>query len=178
MVFVPTTPLDGQRRTSPPPIVLARGYAAHYLKNALVFWGAGAFFGVLIAVLSAFYDFSPGGLPPVFILAGTVCVAAYSIYRGGLALWDLMDEPVTIQGQVAGKSTSVYWNRLAFLEDKHYLRIERGEDHRPLAYGMSVEVAEGWFLAGQGYHDIVSKGTLLRGRVYRRTRVFDSLVKL
>ena len=178
MAFVPTTPLDGLRRTSPSPVVLARGYGVHYLKNTLIFWGAGALFGCLIAVLSAFYGFSPGGLPSVFVLAGAVFVAAYSICRGGLALWDLMDDPVTIQGRVAGKSASLYWNQLAFLKDKHYLCIERGEDHRPLAYGMSAEVAEGWFLVGQGYHNIVSKGTLLSGRVHRRTRVLDSLVNL
>ncbi|MBT3351419.1 MAG: hypothetical protein HOC91_12625 [Nitrospinaceae bacterium] len=178
MAFVPTTPLDGKSRTSPPPIVLARGYAVRYLKNTLLFWGAGALFGGLIAVLSSFYDFSLGGLLPVFALVGAVFVTAYSIYRGGLALWDLMDEPVSIQGQVAEKSATGYWNRLAFLEDKHYLCIERGEDHRPLAYGVSIEVSEGWFLVGQGYHDIVSKGTLLSGRIYRRTRVFDSLVKI
>jgi hypothetical protein len=162
-----------------PPVVEARGYARHYLKNAAVFWGILALdFGALIAFLALRGPLLIGTLlgPAEILIAGVG--AAVSIFRGGRALSDLLGEPIAIQGQVAEKSASLFFNRLAFLEDKYHLRIERGADHRPLALGTGVDLPGGWFLAGQGYHEILAEGDRIRGAVYRRTRVIASLVKV
>ena len=178
MVFVPTTPLDGKRRTSPLPVAVARGYGVHYLKNAAVFWAVGAFISASVIASALYSEIWRSVAPPSLVVAAAGVVLAAAIYRGGRALRDLLDEPISFEGKVAGKSASLFWNRLTFLEDKFHLRIVRGDDHRPISYGTGFDLREGWFLAGKGYHDIVSEGTRVRGQAYRRTRVIDSLVKL
>ncbi len=169
-----TPPRDRSKEPFVPPVVEARGYARHYLKNAAVFWGIlSLVFGALI--LSSTLR-GPLFGPAEILIAGLG--AAVSIFRGGRALWDLLGEPIPIEGQVAEKSASLFFNRLAFLEDKYHLRIERGADHRPLALGTGIDLSGGWFLAGRGYHDILAEGDRIRGAVYRRTRVIASLVKV
>ena len=97
---------------------------------------------------------------------------------GSLALLDLLGQPVSFEGQVAERSASLFRFKLFFLADRYYLRIERGKDHRPLAYGTGLEVSEGWFRVGKGYHDILEGEDRVRGTVYRRTRLVASLVKV
>ena len=159
-------------------MVTARGYAAHYLKNAVAFWGVAA--GLSAAAIAQVFlsGFWTGVARREYVLAAAVAALAVAIFRGVRALLDLLGKPVSIQGKISGKSASLYLNRLVFLEDKFHLRIVRGDDHRPIAYGTGLELAEGWFLAGKGYHDIVAEGSRVQCSVHRRTRVIASLVKL
>jgi len=166
-----------------PPVVTARGYAAHYLRNAVAFWGVAA--GLSAAAIAQVFlsGFWTGVARREYVLAAAVAALAVAalavaIFRGVRALLDLLGKPVSIQGKISGKSASLYLNRLVFLEDKFHLRIVRGDDHRPIAYGTGLELAEGWFLAGKGYHDIVAEGSRVQCSVHRRTRVIASLVKL
>ncbi len=166
---------SGGETPSVAPVVAARGYARHHLKNACAFWGALLFLCLLAA--GFFYagmwkGYAPAGYTVVLM------VFLVSAYMGGLALLDLLGQPVSFEGQVAGKSASLFRFKLFFLADRHYLRIERGGDHRPLAYGTGLEIPEGWFRAGKGYHDILAGGDSVRGTVYRRTRLVASLVKV
>ncbi len=174
------TPRNQSQGPNPvdPPVVTARGYGAHYLRNAVVFWSVAGGLSAAAIVLAIFSGFWTGIARWEFILPAAGAVLAVAIYRGVRALMDLYDKPIPIQGKVAQKSASIFLNRLLFLEDKYHLRIVRGDDHRPLAYGTGLEMAEGWFLAGIGYHNIVAEGTRIRGSAYRRTRVIASLVKL
>jgi hypothetical protein len=162
----------------PPSVVLARGYAVHYLKNAVAFWGIAALLSFAAALTAAYTELWRGAAPNAVVLSAAAGVFAVSLYRGGRALWDLFDKPIPIAGKVSGKSASLFWNRIAFLEDKFHLRIVRGDDHRPLAYGTNFALSEGWFMAGRGYFEIFAEGHHVRGTAYRRTRVIDSLVKL
>ncbi len=177
-VFTTSRNLSQSQDPIDPPVVTARGYAAHYLRNAVAFWGvAGGLSAAAIALvfLSRFWtDIARRE----YVLAAAVAVLAVAIFRGVRALLDLLDKPVSIQGKISEKSASLYLNRLVFLEDKYRLRIVRGDDHRPIAYGTGLALAEGWFLAGKGYHDIVAEGSLVQCSVHRRTRVIASLVKL
>ncbi|MFP6891400.1 MAG: hypothetical protein VCF07_16940, partial [Nitrospinota bacterium] len=113
----------------PPSLVLARGYAVHYLKNAVAFWGTAALLSVAAALTAAYTELWRGGAPKFVIFSAAAGVFAFSRYRGSRALWDLFDKPIPIAGKVSGKSASLFWNRIAFLEDKFHLRIVRGDDH-------------------------------------------------
>ncbi len=166
---------SGGEKPSVAPVVAARGYARHHLINASAFWGALLFLSLLGA------GFFYAGMWKGYASAGyavVLIVSLVSSYIGGLALLDLIGQPVSFEGQVSEKSASLFRFKLFFLSDRHYLRIERGEDHRPLAYGAGLEISEGWFRAGKGYHDILNGGDRVRGTVYRRTRLVDSLVKV
>ncbi len=112
------------------------------------------------------------------VYAVMFAVLLISAYMGGPALSDLLGQPISYEGQIAGKRAAIFGYKLFFFEERYYLRIERGNDHRPLALGTGVELSEGWFLAGKGYHDLLSGGDRVRGKVYPRTRLIASLVKV
>ncbi len=156
--------------------VMARGYAIHHLKNACVIWGALAFLCLLTGAGIFFAGLWKTYAPASYL--AVVSVFLISVYMGGRALRDLTGQPVSFEGRVAGRHASLFWYKLFFLEDRYYLRVERGDDRRPLTYGTGVDLAEGWFLAGKGYHDILAGGDRVRGTVYRRTRLIASLVKV
>ena len=85
---------------------------------------------------------------------------------------------MSFEGRVASKNAYIFWYKLAFLEEKYYLNIVRGVGMRPLTLGSGKIIKEGWFLAAQGYHDLLAPGDQVRGTIYTRTRVIDSLVKV
>ena len=89
-----------------------------------------------------------------------------------------MGEPRSFEGRVASKSSYIFWNKLAFLEEKYYLKIVRGVGMRPLTLGSGKIVKEGWFIAAQGYHDILAPGDQVRGTLYSRTRLIVTLLKI
>lgn len=158
------------------PVVAARGFASHHLINVCVFWGAVALL-CLLAAGGIFY----AGLWKAYYPAGYAVIAAIfliSAYKSGLALVDLLGKPIAFEGQIAGKQASIFRYKLFFFDERYFLRVERGNDHRPLAYGTGFELSEGWFLAGKGYYDILSGGDRARGTVYRRTRLIATLVKV
>jgi hypothetical protein len=156
--------------------VAARGYARHHLKNVCVFWGVVA----LLCLLSGGGFFLAGSWKGYAPAGYTVIIAVFliSAYMGGPALADLLGQPIPYECQIAGKRASIFGYKLFFFEERYYLRIERGKDHRPLALGTGLELSEGWFLAGKGYHRILSVGDRVRGKVYLRTRLIASLVKV
>ena len=174
-----TLPKHSLERNNPAPtlVVQARGYAVHYLRNAVVLWSAASFLST--AMLVVLY----AGLWKVvaqksLVLFAAACLLAVSLYRGRWALQDLLDKPIPIAGRISGKRVSLFWNRLAFLEDKYYLRIVRSDDYRPLANGTKYTILEGWFIVGRGYFEILEEGDDIRGTAYRRTRAINSLVRL
>ena len=67
-------------------------------------------------------------LRPVRIAAGALGLAV-SIHRGVRAMADLLSGPIPFEGRVEERFASLYWNRLAFLEEKYYLRLGRGPGH-------------------------------------------------
>ena len=89
-----------------------------------------------------------------------------------------MGEPTRFEGRVASKASHIFWNKLAFLEEKYHLQIVRGVGMRPLTLGSGKIVKEGWFLAAQGYHDILAPGDQVRGTLYPRTRLIGTLIKV
>ena len=157
------------------PAVLARAYARQRLTAAVVFWGGGAALSLLLlgGGLASFFAVPDGGAPLAAAAGGLGL--ALSLWMGGRAALDLWEAPVPFEGRVAGKAASLFWNRLTFLEDKYHLRLARGADMRPLAAG--GRVAEGWFLAARGYHELVNPGDAVRGALHRRTRLIAHLVK-
>lgn len=156
----------------------ARGYARHYLWNACAFWGAASLacasgLGFLIAA-------RPLGREALFYAAASAlgAVLAYGCWRASRALADLGAGPARFEGRVASKAASIFWNRLAFLEEKYYVEIARGAGMRPLTLGGERVVGEGWFLAARGYHDLLAPGDRVRGTLYPRTRLINALVKV
>ncbi len=111
----------------------------------------------------------------VSLLGGSL---AYAFWRTSRALLDLMGEPTNFEGRVASKTSYVFWNKLAFLEEKYYLQIARGTGMRPLNLGSGKIVEEGWFLAAQGYHALLVRNDQVRGTLYHRTRLIGVLVKV
>ncbi len=156
----------------------ARGYARHYLWNTSIFWGVVSL--VCISGLGYLFAQRPIRDETLFYAAASVLgvFLAYSFWRITRALRDLMDEPVEFEGRVASKASYIFWNKLAFLEEKYHLRIVRGVGMRPLTLGSGKIIKEGWFLAAQGYHELLAPGDQVRGTIYARTRVIDSLVKV
>ncbi|MEK6709844.1 MAG: hypothetical protein AABZ64_04615 [Nitrospinota bacterium] len=159
-----------------PAAVRARAYARRHLLRSLVFWGSGAI--LALTVLGAWFASLAlaGEGEPALLIGGTLALALSS-WKGALAALDLWEKPLLFEGRVAGKAASPFWNRLTFLEDKYYLRLERGPAMRPLALGTGREVQGGWFLAARGYHEILSPGDGVRGALHRRTRLVARLVK-
>ena len=156
----------------------ARGYARHYLWNAFLFWGAaslGCASGLTFLIFAR-----PLGEETAFRLAASLLGVslAYAGRRAALALRDLTGEPTGFEGRVASKASSVFWNKLAFLEEKYYLRIVRGAGMRPLASGGGKIIEEGWFLAARDYHDLLAPDDQVRGTIYRGTRLIAALVKV
>ncbi|MDE0331767.1 MAG: hypothetical protein OXL41_07850 [Nitrospinae bacterium] len=156
----------------------ARGYARHYLWNTSVFWSV-----ISLACISSLgYLFAQRPLKGemLFYAAASLLgvLLAYSFWRASRALRDLMSEPVDFEGRVASKASYIFWNKLAFLEEKYHIRIVRGLGMRPLTLRSGKFIKEGWFLAAQGYHDLLAPGDQVRGTLYPRTRVIDSLVKV
>ncbi len=156
----------------------ARGYARHYLWNTSIIWSVASL--ACISGLGYLIAQRPFKDDTLFYAAASVLGAflAYSFWRASRALRDLMDEPVNFEGRVASKASYIFWNKLAFLEEKYHLRIVRGIGMRPLTLGSGKIIKEGWFLAAQGYHDLLAPGDQVRGTLYRRTRVIDALVKV
>lgn len=169
---------DGSRGEEPSfgSAVVARGYALHHLKNACAFWTALMVLSIVGAwgVLAAEFgkEFTP------FTHFAVAALFLASAYWGSLALLDLLGEPIPFAGDVSGKHASLFWYKLFFLKDRYYLRLGRGKDRRPLSFGTGVDLREGWFLVGKGYHDILMDGDHVRGTIYRRTRLIASLVKV
>lgn len=161
----------------------ARGYARHYLWNTTVFWGASSLACVAALGFLALGGRVAGGalgreavwFGALFLLGGLL---VYSSWRVSRALMDLAGERAAFEGRVAARSSSIFWNKLAFLEEKYHLQIVRGVGMRPLTLGGGAIVREGWFLAAQGYHDLLAPGDQVRGTLYPRTRVIDALVKV
>lgn len=155
----------------------ARGYARHYLWNTCAFWGAASLacasgLGFLIAARpleEETFFYAASALGAVFV---------YALWRASRALADLGGKPARFEGRVASKSASVFWNKLAFLEEKYYVEIARGAGMRPLTLGGERVVGEGWFLSARGYHDLLAPGDQVRGTLYPRTRLIDALVKV
>ena len=122
-----------------------------------------------------------GGWRKGYALAGYAVSAAVfllSAYMSGPALADLLGKPIPFEGQITGKRATIFRYKLFFFEERYFLRIERGKNHRPLVYGTGIDISEGWFLAGKGYHDILSGEDHVRGTLYRRSRLIASLVKV
>ena len=176
MMFSFPSERSGENEVPLVPVVAARGYARHHLNNACVFWGAVALLSLLAGGGFFFAGLWKNYAPVVY--AVIFAVLLISAYMGGPALADLLGQPIPYEGQIAGRRASIFGYKLFFFEERYYLRIERGKDHRPLVLGTGVELSEGWFLAGKGYHDLLSGGDHVRGKVYRRTRLIASLVKV
>lgn len=156
----------------------ARGYARHYLWNTSVVWSIVSL--ACISGLGYLFAQRPLQQETLFYAAASLLgvFLAYSFWRASRALRDLMDEPVNFEGRVASKASYIFWNKLAFLEEKYHLKIVRGVGMRPLTLGSGKIIKEGWFLAAQGYHDLLAPGDQVRGTLYRRSRVIDALVKV
>ncbi len=156
----------------------ARGYARHYLWNTSIFWGLVSL--ACISGLGYLIAQRPLEDETLFYVAASVLgvFLAYSFWRTSRSLTDLMSEPVNFEGRVASKSSYIFWNKLAFLEEKYHLEIVRGIGMRPLTLGSGKSVREGWFLAAQGYHDLLAPGDHVRGTLYPRSRVIGALVKV
>lgn len=156
----------------------ARGYARHYLWNTSIFWGVVSL--ACISGLGFLIAQRPLKDEVLFYAAASVLgvFLAYSFWRTSLALRDLMGDPVSFEGRVASKSSYIFWNKLAFLEEKYHLQIVRGVGMRPLTIESGRIIKEGWFLAAQGYHDLLAPGDHVRGTLYLRTRVIGALVKV
>lgn len=156
----------------------ARGYARHYLWNTSIFWSVISL--ACISGLGYLFAQRPIKEDVLFYAAASVLGALllYAFWRTSRALTDLMSEPVNFEGRVASKASYIFWNKLAFLEEKYHLRIVRGVGMRPLTLGSGKIIKEGWFLAAQGYHDLLATGDQVRGTIYPRTRLIDSLVKV
>ena len=152
----------------------ARGYARHYLWNTSIFWGL-----VSLACISCL-GFLIIQQETLFYAAASVLgvFLAYAFWRTSRALTDLMGDPVSFEGRVASKSSYIFWNKLAFLEEKYHLRIVRGVGMRPLTLGSGKIIKEGWFLAAQGYHELLAPGDQVRGTLYPRSRIIAALVKV
>ncbi len=163
----------------------ARGYARHYLWNTTVFWGATSLACIAaLGFLALGEHIAEGAIGP----AGG-CLVRRALPAGRPAplfvLENLPRPPGPGRGArppsrvgVASKASSIFWNKLAFLEEKYHLEIVRGVGMRPLTLGSGEIVQEGWFLAAQGYHDLLAPGDQVRGTLYPRTRVIDALVKV
>ncbi len=156
----------------------ARGYARHYLWNTSVFWSLVSL--ACISGLGFLIAQRPIAHETIFYVVASVLgvFLAYSFWRTSRALRDLMGEPRSFEGRVASKSSYIFWNKLAFLEEKYYLKIVRGVGMRPLTLGSGKIVKEGWFIAAQGYHDILAPGDQVRGTLYSRTRLIVTLLKV
>ncbi|MYA97272.1 MAG: hypothetical protein F4X91_12790 [Nitrospinae bacterium] len=156
----------------------ARGYARHYLWNASILWGVASL--VFISGLGFLIAQRPLKEEMLFYAAASVLgvLLAYAFWRTSRALIDLRSEPVSFEGRVASKNAYIFWYKLAFLEEKYYLNIVRGIGMRPLTLGSGKIIKEGWFLAAQGYYDLLAPGDQVRGTIYARTRVIDSLIKV
>ncbi len=156
----------------------ARGYARHYLWNASIFWGVLS----LVCISGLGYLLARYSLTDEIIIYVVVPVLsalfAYTFWRTSRAVGDLMGKPLNFGGRVDSKASYIFWYKLAFLEEKYYLRIVRGVGMRPLTLGSGKIIEEGWFLAAQGYHELLAPGDQVRGTIYARTRVIDSLVKV
>ncbi len=157
----------------------ARGYARHYLWNAALFWGVGCLAGASGLAFLRFGRPLPGGVLLYYAAASLLAaVLVYSIWKVSCALMDLREEPLHFEGRVASRAARVFWTKLAFLEEKYYLEIVRGTGLRPLTLGTGRIVGEGWFLAAQGYHDLVVPGDRVSGTLYARTRLVATLLKV
>ena len=156
----------------------ARSYARHYLWNTSIFWGLISL--ACISGLGFLIARRPIAHEAIFYVAASVLgvFLAYSFWRTSRALRDLMGVPTSFEGRVASKSSYIFWNKLAFLEEKYYLKIVRGVGMRPLTLGSGKIVKEGWFIAAQGYHDILAPGDQVRGTLYSRTRLIVTLLKV
>ena len=156
----------------------ARGYARHYLWNTSIFWGLVSL--VCISCLGFLIAQRPIQQETLFYAAASVLgvFLAYAFWRTSRALTDLMSDPVSFEGRVASKSSYIFWNKLAFLEEKYHLRIVRGVGMRPLTLGSGKIIKEGWFLAAQGYHELLAPGDQVRGTLYPRSRIIAVLVKV
>ena len=162
----------------------ARGYARHYLWNTTVFWGTTSLAcSAALGFLSLGGHIAEGAIgrrEAVWYVALSLLggLLLYSFWRTSRALRDLAGACAAFEGRVASKASSIFWNKLAFLEEKYHLEIVRGVGMRPLTLGSGEIVQEGWFLAAQDYHDLLAPGDQVRGTLYPRTRVIDALVKV
>ena len=169
---------SGQNNPSVGSATRARSYARHYLWNTSVFWSLISL--VCISGLGFLIAWRPIEEEAIFYAAASVLgvFLAYTFWRTSRALRDLMGEPVSFEGRVASKASYIFWNKLAFLEEKFYLKIVRGVGMRPLTLGSGKIVKEGWFIAAKGYHDILAPGDQVRGTLYPRTRLIVTLLKV
>ena len=169
---------SGQNNPSVGSGTRARSYARHYLWNTSVFWSLISL--ACISGLGFLIAWRPIAHEAISYVAASVLgvFLAYSFWRTSRALRDLMGVPTNFEGRVASKSSYIFWNKLAFLEEKYYLKIVRGVGMRPLTLGSGKIVKEGWFIAAQGYHDILAPGDQVRGTLYSRTRLIVTLLKV